>query len=166
MQWDMVNCVVVASTSVAKFIKVIPAAPRSTEKFSPRTPRDAFTQGSILPATRLRHQRMRSTKIVTRRGCPAASLLCRADPYRWVAHARSRSSGTGSPTAAHYLGQVTKAVIVEAVREGVTEQAVKQLADLKKPAMAEAAERLPTDKGWLPKVLRFPQIENREALAA
>ena len=61
------------------------------------------------------------------------------------------------PTAANYLGQVTKAVIVEAVREGVSEEAAAQLADLKKPAMAEAAERLLADKHWLPQVLRLPQ---------
>jgi hypothetical protein len=74
--------------------------------------------------------------------------------------------GHWQPTATNYLGQVTKAVIVEAVREGVSEQAAKQLADLKKPAMAEAAERLLADKGWLPQVLRLPQPESHEALAA
>jgi ParB family chromosome partitioning protein len=73
-------------------------------------------------------------------------------------------AGHWQPTAANYLGQVTKAVIVEAVREGVSEDAASQLADLKKPAMAEAAERLLADKGWLPKVLRLPQTV--EALAA
>lgn len=51
------------------------------------------------------------------------------------------------PTAANFLGQVTKAVIVEAVREGVSEDAAAQLADLKKPTMAQAAERLLADKG-------------------
>jgi len=75
-------------------------------------------------------------------------------------------AGHWQPTAANYLGQVTKAVIVDALREGVSEQAAKQLADLKKPAMVEAAERLLADKGWLPKVLRLPQPENRDALAA
>ena len=75
-------------------------------------------------------------------------------------------AGHWQPTASNYLGQVTKAIIVEAVREGVSEQAVTQLADLKKPAMAEAAERLLADKGWLPKVLRLPQPASREALAA
>lgn len=69
------------------------------------------------------------------------------------------------PTATNYLGQVTKAVIVEAVREGVSEEAAGQLADLKKPAMAEAAERLLADKRWLPQVLRMPQ-RAPEALAA
>ncbi|MEY9194744.1 ParB/RepB/Spo0J family partition protein [Bradyrhizobium ottawaense] len=70
------------------------------------------------------------------------------------------------PTATNYLGQVTKAVIVEAVREGVSEEAAAQLADLKKPAMAEAAERLLADKGWLPQVLRLPQRQVGDAMAA
>jgi ParB family chromosome partitioning protein len=70
------------------------------------------------------------------------------------------------PTAANYLGQVTKAVIVAAVRDGVSEEAAAQLADLKKPAMAEAAERLLADKGWLPQVLRMPQRQVAEVLAA
>lgn len=70
------------------------------------------------------------------------------------------------PTAANYLGQVTKAVIVEAVREGVSEEAAAQLADLKKPAMAEAAERLLTDKRWLPEVLRPLYPAKPEELAA
>jgi ParB family transcriptional regulator, chromosome partitioning protein len=74
-------------------------------------------------------------------------------------------AGHWQPTAANYLGHVTKAIIVEAVAEGVSKQAAKQLADLKKPAMAEAAERLLADKGWLPKVLRM-QPQNREAMAA
>ena len=73
--------------------------------------------------------------------------------------------GHWQPTAANYLGQVIKAVIVEAVREGVSEQAANQLADLKKLAMAEATERLLADKGWLPTVLRLPQREQREILA-
>jgi ParB family chromosome partitioning protein len=75
-------------------------------------------------------------------------------------------AGHRQPTAANYLGQVIKAVIVEAVREGVSEQAAKQLVDLKKPAMAEAAERLLADKGWLPQVLRLPQRAEREVLVA
>jgi len=70
------------------------------------------------------------------------------------------------PTATNYLGQVTKAVIVAAVREGVSEEAATQLADLKKPAMAEAAERLLADKGWLPQVLRIPQRTPEATLAA
>lgn len=69
-------------------------------------------------------------------------------------------AGHWQPTAANYLGQVTKAAILEAVRDGVSEQAATQLVELKKPAMAEAAERLLADKRWLPKVLRMPERGN------
>jgi ParB family chromosome partitioning protein len=62
------------------------------------------------------------------------------------------------PTKANYLDQVTKAGIAEAVREGVSPQAAGNIADMKKPAMAEAAERLLADKGWLPNVLRLPRL--------
>lgn len=68
-------------------------------------------------------------------------------------------AGHWQPTAANYLGQVTKAVIMDAVREGVSEQAAQQLVDLKKPAMAEAAERLLADRRWLPSVLRLSAPE-------
>jgi ParB family chromosome partitioning protein len=70
------------------------------------------------------------------------------------------------PTATNYLGQVTKAVIVEAVREGVSAEAAAQLADLKKPAMAEAAERLLAETRWLPQVLRLSQRMAEVAQAA
>lgn len=70
------------------------------------------------------------------------------------------------PTKANYLGQVTKAVIMEAVREGVSPQAADSIAAMKKPEMAEAAERLMADKGWLPKVLRLPQPQTPVTQAA
>ncbi|TCU58362.1 hypothetical protein EDE08_1316 [Bradyrhizobium sp. R2.2-H] len=69
-------------------------------------------------------------------------------------------AGHWQPTAANYLGQVTKAGIMKAVREGVSERAAAQLADLKKSAIAEAAERILADKGWLPRVLRLPQRQS------
>jgi ParB family chromosome partitioning protein len=70
------------------------------------------------------------------------------------------------PTKTNYLGQVTKAVIMDAVREGVSPQAADNIASLKKPDMAEAAERLLTETGWLPKVLRLGQPQTPETLAA
>lgn len=78
----------------------------------------------------------------TRSGC--ACTCCRSSAV-WACRRSRRAkcrnmAGHWQPTAANYLGQVTKAVIVEAVREGVSEDAAVQLADLKKPAMAEAAE--------------------------
>lgn len=52
------------------------------------------------------------------------------------------------PTVRTYLGRVTKAHILNAVREAVSEEAADRLSALKKQTMAEAAEQL------LPGVLR------------
>lgn len=57
------------------------------------------------------------------------------------------------PTAAGYLGRVSKELILEAVREGAGEKAARQIADLKKAAMALRAEELLAEKGWLPPLL-------------
>jgi ParB family chromosome partitioning protein len=57
------------------------------------------------------------------------------------------------PTAASYFGRVSKERIVEAVRDGVSEQAAQNIIRLKKPAMAEAAEAALAGKGWLPALL-------------
>lgn len=59
-----------------------------------------------------------------------------------------------TPTARSYLGRVTKAHILAAVREAVGEEAVDRIAGMKKQAMAEAAEQLLAGTGWLPTVLR------------
>lgn len=58
-----------------------------------------------------------------------------------------------------YLGRVTKAHIVEAVTEGVAEDAAPRIADMKKPDMAQAAEQLLAGTGWLPTILRTPEPE-------
>jgi ParB family transcriptional regulator, chromosome partitioning protein len=60
------------------------------------------------------------------------------------------------PTAAGYFNRVSKDRIAEAVREGVSAQAAQNIANMKKPAMAEAAEAALKGKGWLPFVLRTP----------
>jgi ParB family chromosome partitioning protein len=57
------------------------------------------------------------------------------------------------PTANSYFGRVSKERIVEAVRDGVSEQAAENIVRLKKPAMAEAAEAALAGKGWLPPLL-------------
>lgn len=62
-----------------------------------------------------------------------------------------------TPTVDSYLGCVTKAHIVEAVTEGVSEDAARRIADMKKPDMAQAAEQLLSGTGWLPAVLRTPE---------
>jgi hypothetical protein len=47
-----------------------------------------------------------------------------------------------APTERTYLGRITKAHIPTAVREGVSNEAVDRMADMKKQDMAEAAEQL------------------------
>lgn len=59
-----------------------------------------------------------------------------------------------TPTVRAYLGRVTKAHILDAVREALGDEAADQIADKKKPEMAEAAEKLLAGTGWLPPILR------------
>lgn len=54
------------------------------------------------------------------------------------------------PTVGNYFGRVTKARIVEAVREGAGERAAQLIDHMKKGDMAKEAERLLADSGWLP----------------
>jgi len=64
-----------------------------------------------------------------------------------------------TPTVDSYLGRVTKVHILEAVAEGVSEDAARHIADKKKPEMAEAAEQRLVGTGWLPTALRTPEPE-------
>jgi ParB family chromosome partitioning protein len=59
-----------------------------------------------------------------------------------------------APTRESYLSHVSKTLILEAVREGVSEKDADTLAGLKKDPMIEHAERLLSGKRWLPAVLR------------
>ncbi|WP_458192516.1 hypothetical protein [Bradyrhizobium sp. UFLA05-153] len=70
-----------------------------------------------------------------------------------------------TPTAANYLGRVSKDRIPEAVREGASPEAADNIAGLKKQAMAEAAAQRLKGKGWLPSVLRMPKPETPEPMA-
>ncbi|ARW11479.1 ParB/RepB/Spo0J family partition protein [Acetobacter ascendens] len=58
------------------------------------------------------------------------------------------------PTVENYLGRVTKARILQAVREARSDDAAERIAHLKKPDMAREAERLLEGSGWLPEALR------------
>lgn len=58
------------------------------------------------------------------------------------------------PTARNYFGRVSKARIHEAVTEAVSAGAANRMADMKKQAMAEAAEELLAGTGRLPSLLR------------
>ncbi|RFD21504.1 ParB/RepB/Spo0J family partition protein [Komagataeibacter melaceti] len=82
------------------------------------------------------------------------------------------------PTVENYLGRVTKARILQAVREARGDEAADRIAHLKKPDMAREAERLLDGSGWLPEALRTVGLadqaqvetvtagENMEAIAA
>ena len=85
------------------------------------------------------------------------------EPKR-LAHADTLAQAVGldmaghwAPTVDTYLGRVTKARILEAVREGVSEREAEAIAGLKKPEMASQAEHLLAGKAWLPVLLRTPK---------
>ena len=61
-----------------------------------------------------------------------------------------------TPTVDTYLGRVTKARILQAVREAKGEHAAQLIDHLKKGEMAEKAETLLAGSGWLPEPLRTP----------
>jgi len=64
-----------------------------------------------------------------------------------------------SPTVDNYLGRVTKAHILQAVREAKGDQSAQLIDHLKKQDMAREAARLLDGSGWLPEVLRYPADE-------
>src|SRR3954451_12366273 len=63
-----------------------------------------------------------------------------------------------TPTVDNYLGRVTKAQILEAVREAKGEASAQLIEHLKKGDMAQEAERLLEGTGWLPQPLRTPGL--------
>lgn len=69
------------------------------------------------------------------------------------------------PTVGNYLGRITKARILEAVREGAGERAVQLIDHMKKGDMAKEAERLLADSGWLPDPLRLANLNGDVATA-
>ena len=58
------------------------------------------------------------------------------------------------PTVDNYLGKVTKARIIQAVREAGGEESAQLIDHLKKDQMAREAARLVEGSNWLPKPLR------------
>jgi ParB family chromosome partitioning protein len=62
-----------------------------------------------------------------------------------------------TPTVRTYLGRVTKALILDAVREAVGDEAADRITSMKKQPMAEAAEQLLAGTGWLPPLMRTAQ---------
>ena len=99
--------------------------------------------------------------------CVAQGINAVAEPWakrpRALAHADVLAGATGldlaahwAPTAASFFGRVTKARMVDAVREARGQAAAARMTGLKKPEMAEYAETLLAGTGWLPEPLRTP----------
>ncbi|MBB4345655.1 ParB N-terminal domain-containing protein [Rhizobium leguminosarum] len=99
--------------------------------------------------------------------CASLSVNAVIEPWnkrtRAIAHADRLASSIGfemveagwTPTADNYLGRVTKARILQAVREAKGDQAAELIGHLKKTDMAREAERLIAGCGWLPEPLRM-----------
>lgn len=68
-------------------------------------------------------------------------------------------TGYWRPTVQSYLGRITKAGILEAIREGVSEEAAECLSGMKKTEMAIAAKQLLAATDWLPPLLRTAKTE-------
>jgi len=66
-------------------------------------------------------------------------------------------------TVRTYLGRVTKALILDAVQEAVSDEAADRLAAMKKQPMAEAAEQLLAGTGWLPPLMRTTPVAEAES---
>ncbi|OYY77197.1 MAG: DNA-binding protein [Sphingomonas sp. 28-62-20] len=98
--------------------------------------------------------------------CVSLSINAVYEPYnrrpRALAHADRLAVATDldmvaagwTPTVATYLGRVTKARILSAVREARGERAAARIEHLKKVEMAEEAQTLLDGSGWLPEPLR------------
>lgn len=62
------------------------------------------------------------------------------------------------PTAENFFGKVTKARIIEAVTQAKGGEVAARIEHFKKPEMAQEAEQLMADAGWLPEPLRTPEL--------
>ncbi|NEI95973.1 DNA-binding protein [Rhizobium leguminosarum] len=99
--------------------------------------------------------------------CASLSVNAVIEPWnkraRAIAHAEQLARSIGFdmveagwvPTADNYLGRVTKARILQAVREAKGDQAAELIGHLKKTDMAREAERLIAGCSWLPEPLRM-----------
>lgn len=98
--------------------------------------------------------------------CVSLSLNAVVQPWNRrpaaIAHAEELARSIGfdmveagwTPTVENYLGRVTKAHILQAVREAKGEQPAQLIDHLKKADMAREAARLLEGSGWLPEPLR------------
>jgi len=113
--------------------------------------------------------------------CVSLSLNSVYEPYnrkpRALAHADriaevldlDMAAAGWTPTVENYLGRVTKARILGAVREARGERAGELIGHLKKTEMAEKAQELLAGYGWLPEPLRttgrsIPHVDETAAV--
>lgn len=92
----------------------------------------------------------------------AQRSLMQADQLAATLALNMRASGF-EPTVENYFGRITKAQIIESVREARGSSTAQLIDHLKKPDMAKEAARLVQGTGWLPPILRgqtAPQSEN------
>ncbi len=99
--------------------------------------------------------------------CASLSLNAVVEPWNRrpgaLAHADALAATLGfdmvtagwEPTVDNYLGRVTKARIVQAVREGRGEDSAQLIDHMKKDLMAREAARLLEGSNWLPEPLRL-----------
>ncbi|VVT24584.1 ParB/RepB/Spo0J family partition protein [Rhizobium sp. EC-SD404] len=102
--------------------------------------------------------------------CVAMTVNAVQEPHyrkpRALAHAGVLAATLGldmakvgwAPSADNYLGRVTKAQILKAVREAKGDKQADRIAGLKKPDMVAAAEELLASTSWLPQPLRTPAL--------
>jgi ParB family transcriptional regulator, chromosome partitioning protein len=84
---------------------------------------------------------------------PPPTALAHGDRLAEAVQLDMASAGW-APTVGTYLGRVTKARILQAVREGRGQTVAERLESLKKGEMAEQAQALLAGSGWLPEPLR------------
>lgn len=60
-----------------------------------------------------------------------------------------------------YLVRVTKAGILDAIRQSVSDEAAERMSGLKKAELAAAAEQLLAPTDWLPSLLRTARTEGQ-----
>ena len=107
--------------------------------------------------------------------CVSLTINAVVEPYnrrpKAVAHADRLAQAVSldlaaagwTPTVDNYLGRVSKARILEAVREAKGQIAAERIAQLKKGEMAAEAEALLSGTGWLPEPLRMPGVQTAAA---
>lgn len=154
---------------VSEGLAEAPAQQRFTElqdEWRQRLPEDVADLPAWLAAE------TQETKLALLAACVAATLnavqprtsrtpapQCRAAD-QLAAASRLDMADWWQPTRATYLGRVSKALILEALREAVSPACAENLQKLKREALIAAAEQRLAGKRWLPALLRAPAADS------